>query len=117
MNKNGTTEQEPRAEVEASAHDAIVMLRNFDDAWEFVDKRRVYETTTRPDVDLKPVPYMKCVLHDYLESEELTLLKGSDGNYYCSRDREGPYGDYARTEWTEYFRFDIPDEVEAHLPT
>lgn len=93
------------------------MLRNFDAAWEFMDKEWGYETNRRPDTETKPVQYKKCVLHDFLESEGKTLLLGADGNYYTAEDKSGPYGDYAWTEWTEYGRFVDPRKVEQHLAT
>lgn len=93
----------------------IVMLRSSDDAWEYMHRHWGYETTVRPDVKLKPVPYSKSVLYDFIESEGMNLLIGNDGHYYTTQDKAGMYGDYAWTEWTEYGRFESPDDVRAHL--
>lgn len=94
-----------------------VMLLSADDAWEFCNREWGYETSKRPATKLTTVPYVKSVLHDFLDAEGKTLMLGDDGHYYTAQDMEGPYGDYARTEWVEYGRFTSPEKVRAHLAT
>lgn len=91
------------------------MLRNSNEAWKFVNKHWGWETGTRPDTKLKPVPYKKSVLHDFLESEEMTLLIGDDCHYYTVQDKRAPYGDYAETEYQWYGRFNDPALVRQQL--
>lgn len=95
----------------------MVMLGAADDAWEFCDREWGHETSKRPTTKLTTVPYAKNVLFDFLDAEGKTLMLGDDGHYYTAQDMEGPYGDYARTEWVEYGRFDSPEKVRALIAT
>ena len=94
---------------------ADIILRNSDDAREFVDNYWWCVSAKRPDINLNPVPYKKSVLHDFLEGEEMTLLAGDDGNYYTVQDRTEPYGDYAETEFQWYGAFSDSELVKQHI--
>ena len=94
---------------------ADTILRNSDDAWEFMHTYWEGETTKRPDTNLNPVPYKKSVLHDFLEGEEMTLLAGDDGNYYTVQDRIELYGDYTETEFRLYGMFSDSELVKQHI--
>jgi len=112
--QNEDKKLEPRTEKSGLVDD-LVILRDFEDAWQFVDREWGFETSKRPTTNLTTVAYVECVLHDFLDSEEKTLMLGDDGNYYTMEDKEEPYGDYATTEFEWYGRFINANAVRAHL--